>query len=79
MRKEFPRTTPESVGIPSGTIETLLDHLEEGWTDYNGNKFYVNQDGSVATGVCEIDKKTYIFDEEGNPETGWINNLGKKC
>lgn len=36
MRKEFKRVTPESVGIPSGTIEALLDRLEEGWTEPHG-------------------------------------------
>lgn len=36
MRKEFERVTPESVGIPSATIETLLDKLEEGWTEPHG-------------------------------------------
>lgn len=36
MRKEFPRVTPESVGIPSASIETLLDRLEEGWTEPHG-------------------------------------------
>lgn len=36
MRKEFERVTPESVGIPSATIETLLDRLEEGWTEPHG-------------------------------------------
>ena len=29
MRKEFMRTSPESVGIPSGAVEKLLDVLEE--------------------------------------------------
>lgn len=36
MRKEFERVTPESVGIPSASIETLLDKLEEGWTEPHG-------------------------------------------
>ena len=36
MRKEFERVTPESVGIPSASIETLLDRLEEGWTAPHG-------------------------------------------
>lgn len=36
MRKEFPRTTPEAVGIPSASIEWLLDRLEEGWTEPHG-------------------------------------------
>lgn len=36
MRKEFVRVTPESVGIPSASIEWLLDKLEEGWTEPHG-------------------------------------------
>ena len=36
MRKEFERVTPESVGIPSSSIEALLDKLEEGWTEPHG-------------------------------------------
>jgi len=36
MRKEFPRVTPESVGVPSAAIEWLLDRLEEGWTEPHG-------------------------------------------
>lgn len=36
MRKEFERVTPESVGIPSESIEVLLDRLEEGWTEPHG-------------------------------------------
>lgn len=36
MRKEFERVTPESVGIPSESIEALLDKLEEGWTEPHG-------------------------------------------
>lgn len=36
MRKEFPRTTPEAVGIPSASVEWLLDRLEEGWAEPHG-------------------------------------------
>ncbi len=36
MRKEFPRVTPESVGVPSAAVEWLLDRLEEGWTEPHG-------------------------------------------
>ena len=36
MRKEFPRVTPESIGVPSAAIEWLLDRLEEGWTEPHG-------------------------------------------
>ncbi len=36
MRKDFERCTPESVGIPSESIEKLLDRFEEGWTEPHG-------------------------------------------
>jgi hypothetical protein len=36
MRKEFERTTPESVGIPSVAIEQLLDRLTEGGAEMHG-------------------------------------------
>ena len=41
IRKEFPRVTPESVGIPSGAIEKLLDTLEfGGFTEPHGLMIY---------------------------------------
>ncbi|MDO5151895.1 MAG: serine hydrolase [Eubacteriales bacterium] len=36
MKKEFKRVAPEAVGIPSASIESLLDRLEEGWTEPHG-------------------------------------------
>ena len=36
LRKEFPRVTPESVGIPSGAIQRLLDKLEASTTEMHG-------------------------------------------
>ena len=37
MRKEFERVSPESVGIPSGVLEELLDALEgSGHTQMHG-------------------------------------------
>ncbi len=36
VRKEFERVSPESVGIPSGAIERLLDKLESGYTEPHG-------------------------------------------
>ena len=36
LRKEFERVSPESVGIPSASVERLLDRLEEGWTEPHG-------------------------------------------
>ena len=40
-RKEFPRVTPESVGIPSAAVEKLLDTLEfGGFTEPHGLMIY---------------------------------------
>ena len=35
-RSEFPRVTPESVGVPSEAVEWLLDRLENGYTEPHG-------------------------------------------
>ncbi len=35
-RKEFLRTTPESVGISSGSVQSLIDRLESGFTEMHG-------------------------------------------
>lgn len=35
-RKEFPRVTPEAVGIRSAAIERFLDELESGFTEMHG-------------------------------------------
>lgn len=35
-RTEFQRVTPESVGIPSSSIQRLLDRLESGFTEMHG-------------------------------------------
>ena len=41
IRKEFPRVTPESVGIPSAAVEKLLDTLEfGGFTEPHGIMIY---------------------------------------
>ena len=40
-RKEFPRVTPESVGIPAAAVEKLLDTLEyDGFTEPHGIMIY---------------------------------------
>jgi len=53
--------------------------LLEGWqTDKSGDKFYVNQDGTMASGPTTIDGKTYNLDENGIPKTGWLNIEGDR-
>ncbi|RKJ42162.1 class C beta-lactamase-related serine hydrolase [Acutalibacter sp. 1XD8-33] len=47
MRKEFQRVTPESVGIPSGAIERLLDKLESGFTEPHG--LMIMRHGKICT------------------------------
>ena len=39
---------------PDGTVK-------EGWADYDGKKIYVQANGLVATGECEIDGDMYSF------------------
>ena len=36
VRKEFPRCTPESVGLSSAAISRFLDRLESGFTEMHG-------------------------------------------
>lgn len=53
--------------------------LLNGWqTNSKGDKFYVNQDGTIATGEVTIDEKLYNLDENGCPKTGWLNISGDR-
>lgn len=53
--------------------------LLNGWqTNSKGKKFYVNQDGTIATGEVTIEDKLYNLDENGYPKTGWLNISGDR-
>ena len=85
MRKEFERVAPESVGIPSASIEKLLDALEEGWTEPHG--LMIMRDSKVfaegwwapyAPGIChglQSHTKTYAATAVGIAVTEGILKL----
>ena len=53
--------------------------LASGWqTDTRDNKYYVNQNGTLATGHINIDGELYLLDDTGHPRTGWINENGDR-
>lgn len=53
--------------------------LASGWqTDTRGDKYYVNQNGTLATGNINIDGELYLLDETGHSRTGWINENGDR-
>ena len=88
MRKEFERCTPESVGIPSESIEKLLDKLEEGWTEPHG--LMIMRDSKVfaegwwapyAPGIChglQSHTKTYAATAVGIAVTEGILRLDER-
>ncbi|MBQ6551187.1 MAG: serine hydrolase [Lachnospiraceae bacterium] len=88
MRKEFERVAPESVGIPSESIEKLLDRFEEGWTEPHG--LMIMRDGKVfaegwwapyAPGIChglQSHTKTYAATAVGIAVTEGILRLDER-
>ena len=54
----------------------LNPDLKKGWFEYNGNKYYANEEGKVQVGVQEIDGKTYFFSRDktkyGANKTGML-------
>lgn len=43
---------------------------EPGWTEYNGEWYYYNEDGTRLTGKHTIDGEIFYFDEDGVSSTG---------
>ena len=88
MRKEFERVSPESVGVPSKSIEWLLDRLEEGWTEPHG--LMIMRSGKVfaegwwapyAPGIChglQSHTKTYAATAVGIAVTEGILRLDER-
>ena len=54
----------------------LNPDLKKGWFEYNGNKYYANEEGKVQVGVQEIDGKTYFLSRDktkyGANKTGML-------
>lgn len=46
--------------------------LDEGFVEYNDAFYYVTSTGALAVGEEIIDEIPYVFDENGEQETGWV-------
>ena len=46
--------------------------LVTGWLSLDGQRYYLTEDGA-ATGICDIEDSTYIFDRSGRLATDWVD------
>lgn len=51
--------------------------LNEGFVERDNTFFYVTSDGTLAVGETIINEIPYVFDENGEQQTGWVN-VGEK-
>lgn len=59
--------------------EPLLDLLpisQKGWTEQEGIRCYLDENGQPLTGWQQLDGKTYFFSETGALHTGWLEDSG---
>ena len=56
--------------------ETGLRHI--GFTEVDGETYYMNQYGRIQTGLKTIDGNRYYFSSSGKMQTGWKTINGKK-
>lgn len=48
------------------------------WLTEGGKKYYLNKNGTYATGITSINGKKYYFDSNGQMKTAWQTINGKK-
>ena len=65
MEKPEPDTDETERSSQASQTESTGESISAGWIQEGGYKYYVNQDGTYATGVSEIDGKIYLLDENG--------------
>lgn len=57
-------------------VEKVIDEKGElvanSWKEIDGKKFYFLENGEKATGKTTIEKKEYMFQEDGSFLTGWV-------
>ncbi|MBP1565323.1 MAG: hypothetical protein J6A58_06185 [Oscillospiraceae bacterium] len=62
-----PQTNEKAVGLQTiGTDKYYFDHdggVTAGWAQHDGKTFYVNKNGKISVGVCNIGTDVYCFDE----------------
>lgn len=44
----------------------------QGFTEYNGELYYIKEDGTLAIGEYTVDDLIYLFGDTGAEETGWV-------
>jgi 2',3'-cyclic-nucleotide 2'-phosphodiesterase / 3'-nucleotidase / 5'-nucleotidase len=47
------------------------------WVEYEGARYYFDENGFMQTGWAKVKGKWYFFDEEGAMETGWFKHGNK--
>jgi len=80
VQSPVPETTQSTVvTLPAPTEDTQCTTEETmpriGWQEEGGQKYYLQADGSRATGwlILETEEATYYLDENGYPHTGWLD------
>lgn len=72
-----PLIAEDGKGYFFDTAYGTLSHTE-GITEYKGETYYVNEDGSLASGVVEVNGTPYVFSSDDFKElTGW-QTVGEK-
>lgn len=65
MDKPEPGANETEGSTQASHTESTGESITTGWIEEGGRKYYVNRDGTYATGVSEINGKTYLLDESG--------------
>lgn len=65
------RVISEELEETSDELIAIAADLVVGWKCVDGNWYYYNEDGTVATGFREIDGETYYFNEKGCMAVEW--------
>ena len=63
----------------SGGLQNILTGTAAGWTDADGTRRYLLDDGTPASGWLNIDGVRYYLLEDGTPASGWTRVDGVRC
>ena len=61
--------------------EPILDLIpsdRSGWTEQDGNRYYLNEEGEPLTGWQQLEGRTYYFSVTGVQHTGWLEEDGQR-
>ena len=54
--------------------DMLGNVVKDNWVDYNNQRYYMNDDGTMATGWKKIGSKWYYFNKNGDMRYGWLQD-----